>query len=168
MGCFLKSFIVHLTLVCGGDELSWLEHRTLMPLMQTPFPGVARDFLPRVNFQFRLSFNVCTPVRAITCINICAHNNDPVVHVRVWWFVTTQTYPVCTRSGKSCQLDDCGRSMERKKRRRDCGEKRNKLHIYFSRHQSEIDFEAFAYLSAISNDNMYKFFIYILKVWSRC
>ena len=39
----------------GFSSASWLEHRTGMPLTQVRFPGAARDFLPRVNFQCRLS-----------------------------------------------------------------------------------------------------------------
>ena len=88
----------------------WLEHRTVTPLTQVRFPGAARDFLPRVNFQCRLSFGVRTPPCAIACINICAHVKDPVVHVRVQWIMTTQTHPACTISDKNNQLDDCGRS----------------------------------------------------------
>ena len=65
-------------------ELAQLaERRTGMPPTQVRFPVVARTFSPGVNFQCRLSYAVRTPPCAITCINICAHVRDPVVHVRV-------------------------------------------------------------------------------------
>ena len=51
----------------------------------------ARDFLPIVHFHVRLSFGVPTPLCVIACINICAHDKDPVVHVRVRWIMATQT-----------------------------------------------------------------------------
>ena len=65
-----------------GMWRSWLERRTVTPLTQVRFPGAARDFLPRVNFQCRLSYGVRTPPCAIACINICAHDKHPVVHVK--------------------------------------------------------------------------------------
>ena len=79
-------------------QLSWLEHQTVMPLMQGQFPSAARDFLPRVNFQCRLSISVRKPPCAIAYINICAHDTDSVVRVRVWWIMATQTYPTGTVS----------------------------------------------------------------------
>ena len=63
-------------------QLSWLEHQTVMPLMQGQFPSAARDFLPRVNFQCRLSISGCKPPCAIAYINICAHDTDSVVRVK--------------------------------------------------------------------------------------
>ena len=64
-----------------------------MSLTQAGFPGVARDFSPRVNFQCRLSYSVCAPPCAIACFNICARVKDPVVHVRVQWIMETLKYP---------------------------------------------------------------------------
>ena len=78
------------------DVAQLLEHRTGMLPMQVRFPGAAKDFSPRVNFQCRLSYGVCTPPCAITCIDICAHVKDPVVHVRVWWIMETLKHPACT------------------------------------------------------------------------
>ena len=92
--------------------LSWLEHRTVTPLTQVRFPGAAREFLPRVHFHCRLPFGVRTPPCAIACNNICEHDKDPVVHVRVRRIMATQTYPARTLSDKNNQLD-CGRSTER-------------------------------------------------------
>ena len=66
------------------------------PLTQVRFPGAARDFSPRVNFQSRLSYGVRTPSCAIACINICVHVKDPVVHVRVRWIMETLKHPACT------------------------------------------------------------------------
>ena len=42
----------------GGDVAQLVEHRTGTPLIQVRFPGVARDFSPRVNFHCRFSY-VC-------------------------------------------------------------------------------------------------------------
>ena len=64
--------------------------------MQVRFPGAAKDFSPRDNFQCRLSYGVRTPPCAVACIYICAHVKDPVVHVRVWWILETLKYPACT------------------------------------------------------------------------
>ena len=65
----------------GDDVAQLVEQQIATPLMQVGFPGAARDFLPRVNFQCRLFLGVCVLV------------TDPVVHVRVWWIMATQTYP---------------------------------------------------------------------------
>ena len=40
-------------------------------------------------------------------INICVHDNGPVVHV---WTMAIQTYPARTISDNNNQHDDCGRS----------------------------------------------------------
>ena len=66
------------------------------PQTQLRLPGAARDFSPRVNFQCRLSYGVRTPPYAIACIYICAHVEDPVVHVRVRWIMETMKHPACT------------------------------------------------------------------------
>ena len=44
----------------------------------------------------RLSYEVCTSPCAITCIKICMHVKDPVVHIRVWWSMITLKHPACT------------------------------------------------------------------------
>ena len=80
---------------------SLVEHQTITPLTQVRFPGAARDFLPRVNFQCRISFGVRTPTCAIACINICAHVKDPVVHVRVRWIMAAQTPSTPQRLGST-------------------------------------------------------------------
>ena len=66
----------------GGDVAQLVDHWTGTPLTQVPFPGVARDFSPRV-IPCRLSYGVRTPSCAIACVNICAHVRDPAVCVRV-------------------------------------------------------------------------------------
>ena len=67
-------------------------------------------FLPESTFSANsLSVSVHPPC-AIACINIYAHDIDPVVNVRVGWIMATQTYPARTISDKHNQLDDCGRS----------------------------------------------------------
>ena len=45
----------------GGDVAQLVEHRTGTPLTQVRFPGAARGFSSRVNFQCRLSYGVRTP-----------------------------------------------------------------------------------------------------------
>ena len=76
----------------GGDISLLVEHNrahgTL--LTQVSFPGAARDFSPRVNFQCRLCYGVHTPPCAIACIDICAQVKDLVVHVRVRWIMETE------------------------------------------------------------------------------
>ena len=72
-----------------GDVAQLVKHPTVTPLMQVQFLVVARDFSPRVKFQCRFSY-VCphTPC-VIAYMYICAHINNPVVHVRVWWIMET-------------------------------------------------------------------------------
>ena len=59
------------------------------------FPGAVRGFLSEVSLWCRLSIGVRTPLGAIACINICAHDKDHVVHVRVRWIMATQTHTAC-------------------------------------------------------------------------
>ena len=60
----------------SGKKLSCLEHRTFMPLMQVRFPG-ARDFSPRVNFQWRLSYaRLYTPVCNRMHEHLCARKRS--------------------------------------------------------------------------------------------
>ena len=80
----------------GEDVAQLVEYQTATPLRQVQLPSTARDFSPRVNFQCRLSYGVCTPLCATTCINIGAYVKDPVVHVRVWWISKTLKHLVCT------------------------------------------------------------------------
>ena len=69
-GCFSVS-IIHLTLAWTTGSLTCarmlmhaiaqlVERRTGTPLTQVQFPRRARDFSPRVNFQCRLAYCVCT------------------------------------------------------------------------------------------------------------
>ena len=78
----------------GGDVAQLVEHRTGTPLTQVRFPGPAKDFSPRANFQCRLSYGVRTHLCAIAC-NIYAHVEDPVVHVGVRWIMETLKHPAC-------------------------------------------------------------------------
>ena len=48
-----------------------------------------RDFFPRVNSQSGVSYSVSVSLCASTCIEICAHVKDPVVHIRVQWIMET-------------------------------------------------------------------------------
>ena len=66
----------------GGDVAQSVEHRTGTPLTQVPFPGAARDFCPRVNFQYGISYCVRSPSCAIAYIYIRRHGKDPVVNVK--------------------------------------------------------------------------------------
>ena len=80
-----------------GDVAQLTERRTGTPLTQVRFPGPSRDFSPRVNFQCRLFwYGVSTPPCAVACINICAHVNEPVVHVRVRWIMEARKHRECT------------------------------------------------------------------------
>ena len=79
-----------------GDVAHLVEHRTGMLPMQVRFPGAAKDFSPRVNFQCRLSYGVHTPLCAVACINISAHIKDCKVYVRLWWIMETLKHPACT------------------------------------------------------------------------
>ena len=88
---------------------SLVQHRTVTPLTQIRFPGAARDFSPKVNFQCRCSYGVRTSPCAIACINICVHVKYPVVHVRVRWIRAIQAYPARTIRDKNNQLGDYGR-----------------------------------------------------------
>ena len=83
-----------------------------MPPTQFQFRNAARDFSPRVNFQCRLLYGVCAPPCAVACIYICEHAKDPVVHVRVWWFMETLKHPACTL-GWVAQLCCSGFPLER-------------------------------------------------------
>ena len=65
----------------GGDVAQLVERRTGTPLRQVRFPGEARDFSLRVNFQCGLFYGVSAPPCVVACINICAHVKDPVVYV---------------------------------------------------------------------------------------
>ena len=57
----------------GWDVARLVEQRTVTPLTEVRFPSAARDFLPRVNFQCRLSFGVHTPLCAVACTITCTH-----------------------------------------------------------------------------------------------
>ena len=51
-------------------------------------------FLPESTFSAD-SNGVCAPLRAIACIKVCAHVEDPVVHVRIWWIIEILKHPAC-------------------------------------------------------------------------
>ena len=68
----------------GFDVAQLVAHRIGTQLTQVRFPGVARDFSPRVNFQCRLSYDVSRPPCAIACINKCAHVKDPCSPCQSW------------------------------------------------------------------------------------
>ena len=55
----------------GGDVAQLVEHRASTPPTQVRFPGAARDFLSRVNFQCRLSHDAhapCVQSQALTSV----------------------------------------------------------------------------------------------------
>ena len=62
----------------------------LIPLCSKGF------FLPESTFSAHSLACVCTPLCAFACISICAHVIDPVVHVRVQWFMETLRHPACS------------------------------------------------------------------------
>ena len=80
----------------GGDVALPVERRTGTPLRQVRFPGAAKDFSPRVNFQRRLSYRVRAPPCAIACITVCAHVKDLVVRDRFRWIMETLKHAACT------------------------------------------------------------------------
>ena len=82
--------------VQGGDVAQLVEHQTGMLPTQVRFPGAARDFSPKVNFQCRLSYGVRTPPCAIAWIYICAHVKDPGIHVKARWATETLKHQACT------------------------------------------------------------------------
>ena len=82
------------------DVAQLVERRTGTPLTQVRFPGAAKVFSPRVNFQCRL-YDVGTSPCAIACISICAHVKDPVVHVRLLWITETLKTPSMHRRSGS-------------------------------------------------------------------
>ena len=55
-------------LMCSYDVAQLVERRTGTPLAQVRFPGAARDFSTRGNFQCRLPYGVRTPP-----VCICMH-----------------------------------------------------------------------------------------------
>ena len=89
----VQKFFYH---VRASDVAQFVEHQSSTLLTQVRFPGAPRDFSPRVSFQCRLSYCVCTPPCAITCINICGHVKDLIVHVRVRWIKKILKHPACT------------------------------------------------------------------------
>ena len=80
----------------GWDVAQLVERQTHMLPTQVRFPGVARDFSSRVNFQCRLSYGVHTLLCAILRVYIFAYVKDTVVHVRVWSITETLKHPACT------------------------------------------------------------------------
>ena len=80
----------------AGGLAQLVERRTGRPPTQVRFPGAARDFSPRFNFQCRLPFGVRTPPCAIAFIYISEHVKDPVVHVRVSCIMEALKHPACT------------------------------------------------------------------------
>ena len=89
----------------GRDVAPLVQRRNGTLLTQVRFPGEARDFSPRVDFQCRLSYGVRTSLPllphlcAIACIIICAHVKDPVVYVWIRWIVEALKYPARTAGG---------------------------------------------------------------------
>ena len=81
-----------------GDGAQLVEHWTSTLLRQVQFPGAARDFSPKVNFQCRLSYSVHTPLGATARTIICAHIKDPEIHarLRVWSIMEKLKHPACT------------------------------------------------------------------------
>ena len=79
-----------------------------------PWQGI---FFPESTFCADSLLVSLHPPFTVACISICVHDKDSVVHVRVRWIMATQKYPACTISDKNNQLDDCGRSMERRRKK---------------------------------------------------
>ena len=75
------------TVQWGGDVAHWRSIGPSCSWRRFDCPVWQGIFLPR---------SVRTPPCAIARINICAHVNDPVVHVRVRWIMKTLKHPACT------------------------------------------------------------------------
>ena len=60
-------------------------------------PRCSKGFFSRSQLLVQTLVIQCpyTPC-AITCINICVHIKDHVLHVRVWWIMETLKHPACT------------------------------------------------------------------------
>ena len=80
----------------GGDIAQFVEHWTGIPLTQIRLPAMAGDFLLESSLNADSLTSVSTPLCATTCLNLCAHMKDPVVHVRVWWIMETLKPTACT------------------------------------------------------------------------
>ena len=87
--------LIEFMYLVNGDVAQLVDRRTGTPLMQVGFPGAARDFSPRVNFQCRLSYGVCNP-RVQSHALIRTHVKDPVVYIRVRWITETLKHPAYT------------------------------------------------------------------------
>ena len=134
--CWLQSAVGWGFSVCGGGEgaeglpsatIMTIRRRTLSgdvaqlverptgtpPLRQVRFPGAARDFSARVNFQCRLSYCLRWPPCVTACINICAHVKDPLVHVEVRWITEPLKTPCIRRSLGSATLSPLAFSREK-------------------------------------------------------
>ena len=83
--------------VGGVNNVAHLkERRCGTPLTQVRFPSAASDFSPsELSVQALLPMSVQPPCTA-ACSNICANVKDPVVHIRVRWFIETLKHPACT------------------------------------------------------------------------
>ena len=53
-------------------------------------------FFPESTLSADSLLGVRTPPCSVACINICAHVEDPVVHVRVRWIIETLKHQACT------------------------------------------------------------------------
>ena len=66
--------------LCGGRMAQLVEHLTQKPgtvLTWVQFPGVTRDFSPRVTFSADSLTVFVQPQRSIASINICVPDKNP-------------------------------------------------------------------------------------------
>ena len=80
----------------SGDVAQLEAHRTSTSPMQVRFPGTGNGFVSQSQLSVILFYGVRTSPCAIARLYICAHVEDPVVHVRVRWIMGTLKHPACT------------------------------------------------------------------------
>ena len=76
----------------GEDAAQLTERRTGSPLREIRFSRFGKGFFSQTLLRCPDKSSPC----ATTYINICAHVNDPVVHVRVRWIMEPLKHPART------------------------------------------------------------------------
>ena len=94
----------------GWDVVQWVKASDRHAADAGSNPRCGKGFSSQSHLSVQTLFSMFVHPRAIVCINIGAHDKDPVIHVRVRWFVAVQTYPARAISDKNNQRYDCGLS----------------------------------------------------------
>ena len=80
---------------CGGSSVGRASDRHAADT-GFDYPAQQEIFLPGSSFRADSLTCVRTPPCAIACINVCAHVEDPLVHVRVRWIMETLKHSAFT------------------------------------------------------------------------